>query len=103
MIRLAANHREAINQSQCVWDYSSPSRLNLWLKCPLAWKLRYIDGVKTPSNPLPLRTRREPLSGRLFLAISHGLPAWQTRGRLSGATRLRHPRRDAGARRDFRP
>jgi len=51
MISLAANHREAINQSQGVWDYISPSRLNLWLKCPLAWKLRYIDGVKTPPTP----------------------------------------------------
>ncbi len=51
MISLAANHREAINQSQGVWDYISPSRLNLWLKCPLAWKLRYIDGIKTPPTP----------------------------------------------------
>ena len=34
-----------------VWDYISPSRLNLWLRCPLAFKLRYIDGVRTPSTP----------------------------------------------------
>jgi hypothetical protein len=33
------------------WAYISPSRLNLWLKCPLAFKLRYIDGVKTPTTP----------------------------------------------------
>ena len=33
-----------------VWAYISPSRLNLWLKCPLAFKLRYIDGVVTPST-----------------------------------------------------
>ena len=33
------------------WSYISPSRLNLWLKCPLAWKLRYVDGVKTPTTP----------------------------------------------------
>jgi len=51
MISLAANHKEGINQSQGVWDYISPSRLNLWLKCPLAWKLRYIDGIKTPPTP----------------------------------------------------
>jgi hypothetical protein len=31
-------------RSSGVWDYISPSRLNLWLKCPLAFKLRYIDG-----------------------------------------------------------
>lgn len=34
-----------------VWAYISPSRLNLWLKCPLAFRLRYIDGVVTPSTP----------------------------------------------------
>ena len=34
-----------------VWDYVSASRLNLWLKCPLAFKLRYIDGVVTPPSP----------------------------------------------------
>jgi putative RecB family exonuclease len=31
--------------------YISPSRLNLWLKCPLAFKLRYIDGVRAPPSP----------------------------------------------------
>jgi len=34
-----------------VFDYISPSRLNLWLRCPLAWKLRYIDGIRTPTTP----------------------------------------------------
>jgi CRISPR/Cas system-associated exonuclease Cas4 (RecB family) len=33
-----------------VWDYVSPSRLNLWLQCPLAFKLRYIDGVRLPTT-----------------------------------------------------
>lgn len=33
-----------------VWSYISPSRLNLWLRCPLAFKLRYIDGVVTPTS-----------------------------------------------------
>ena len=28
-----------------IWDYVSPSRLNLWLKCPLAFRARYIDGI----------------------------------------------------------
>ena len=31
-----------------VWDYVSASRLNLWLRCPLAFRLRYIDGVESP-------------------------------------------------------
>ena len=34
-----------------VWDYISPSRLNLWIKCPLALKLRYLDGIQTPASP----------------------------------------------------
>ena len=31
-------------------EYISPSRLNLWLKCPLAFKLRYVDRVQTPTS-----------------------------------------------------
>ena len=34
-----------------LWDYVSPSRLNLWLKCPLAFKARYVDGLPTPTTP----------------------------------------------------
>jgi CRISPR/Cas system-associated exonuclease Cas4 (RecB family) len=38
-------------RSDGVWDYISASRLNLWLKCPLAFKLRYLDGIRTPTTP----------------------------------------------------
>lgn len=34
-----------------VWSYVSPSRLNLWLKCSLAFRLRYIDGIRSPTTP----------------------------------------------------
>ena len=34
-----------------VWDYVSPTRLALWLKCPLAFRLRYIDGIESPASP----------------------------------------------------
>jgi len=34
-----------------VWAYISPSRLNTWLACPLKFRLKYIDGVETPSTP----------------------------------------------------
>ena len=34
-----------------IWDYISPSRLNTWLRCPLAFRLRYIDGIRTPTSP----------------------------------------------------
>jgi len=31
--------------------YVSASRLNLWLRCPLAFKFRYVDGITTPPTP----------------------------------------------------
>ena len=31
--------------------YISPSRLNCWLKCPLSFRLRYIEGIRTPTSP----------------------------------------------------
>lgn len=45
---VAAPQLEA--RSNGVWDYISASRLNLWLRCPLAFKLRYIDGVPTRAS-----------------------------------------------------
>ena len=38
-------------RSGSVWNYVSPSRLNLWIRCPLSWRLRYIDGIRTPTSP----------------------------------------------------
>lgn len=34
-----------------VYSYISPSRLNSWIRCPLSWKLHYIDGLRTPTTP----------------------------------------------------
>lgn len=34
-----------------VWTYVSASRLNTWLRCPLAFKLQYIDGLRAPPSP----------------------------------------------------
>ena len=34
-----------------VWNYISPSRLGLWIRCPLAFRFRYIDGIRSPTNP----------------------------------------------------
>ena len=33
-----------------LWSYISASRLNLWSKCPLAFRFRYVDGIVTPTN-----------------------------------------------------
>ena len=34
-----------------VWNYISPSRINLWLRCGLAFRLRYLDGIRSPTTP----------------------------------------------------
>ena len=41
----------APDRSRGIWSYVSASRLNLWLRCPLAFRLRYVDGVITPTVP----------------------------------------------------
>ena len=41
-----------------VWDYVSVSRINLWLKCPLAFKFRYIDGIDSPPSASQFLGRR---------------------------------------------
>jgi putative RecB family exonuclease len=57
-----------------VTDYVSPSRLSLWLKCPLAFKLKYIDGVCLPTPPA------------LFLGKQvHAGMEWYYRNRLLGS------------------
>lgn len=33
-----------------IWDYVSPSRINAWLRCPLAFRLRYVDGIVSPPS-----------------------------------------------------
>jgi len=43
--------QEQEQQTGMIWDYVSPSRLSLWLKCPLAFRRRYIDGWKTDPSP----------------------------------------------------
>ena len=40
-----------LNRAGGVFDYISASRLNLWLKCPLAFRLKYIDGIRFPTPP----------------------------------------------------
>lgn len=38
----------AVEGAGGVGAYVSASRLNLWLRCPLAFKFRYVDGMTTP-------------------------------------------------------
>jgi putative RecB family exonuclease len=42
---------QTIERRSGVWDYLSPSRLNLWLRCPLAFKLKYVDGIEPATTP----------------------------------------------------
>jgi putative RecB family exonuclease len=43
--------QEQEQKTGMIWDYVSPSRLNLWLKCPLAFRKRYIDGEQSEPTP----------------------------------------------------
>ena len=38
-------------QSGAVCDYVSPSRLSLWMRCPLAFRRKYIEGFQTAPSP----------------------------------------------------
>jgi len=76
MIDLQTQSDRATRRSGGVWDYISPSRLNLWLRCPHAFKLRYIDGIRTPTTP------------SLFLGrtVHHGLEVFYRHRQLGIAT-----------------
>jgi len=50
MISTVIEGNEVQERSTDVRAYISPSRLNLWLRCPLAFKLRYIDGIRSPPS-----------------------------------------------------
>ena len=39
------------DRSGAVDAYISPSRLNCWIACPLKFRLRYLDGLRTPTTP----------------------------------------------------
>jgi putative RecB family exonuclease len=44
--------REAAEEGRAgAFEYISASRLNCWLRCPLAFKLPYIDGIRSPPSP----------------------------------------------------
>ena len=34
-----------------MWEYVSPSRLGCWIRCPLAFKFRYLDGIRSSTTP----------------------------------------------------
>ncbi len=34
-----------------VWTYVSASRINLWMRCPLAFRRKYLEGIASPSTP----------------------------------------------------
>ena len=50
MICTIDDSTEVQERSTDVRAYISPSRLNIWLRCPLAFKLRYIDGIQSPPS-----------------------------------------------------
>ena len=44
-------HEYEEKQTGMVGDYVSPSRLSLWMKCPLAFRRRYVEGFQTAPSP----------------------------------------------------
>ena len=42
---------DLVPRSGSVFDYVSASRLTLWLRCPLAYRLKYIDGIQFRTPP----------------------------------------------------
>ena len=50
MISTVFEGNELQERSTDVRAYISPSRLNTWLRCPLAFKIRYIDGIRSPPS-----------------------------------------------------
>lgn len=52
MITAVIDKKEKLNARQGgAWAYVSASRLSLWSRCPLAWKFRYIDRIRSPTSP----------------------------------------------------
>ncbi len=47
----ATEQVESTHSSGGLWDYVSPSRLNLWLTCPRAFELRYVHGIRSRTSP----------------------------------------------------
>ncbi len=54
MSGLLSNQDHQKRHGPGVLDYVSASRLNLWLKCPLAFRLKYIEGQIMPTAPAAL-------------------------------------------------
>jgi len=51
-VDLASVTRESLAERPGgLWDYISPSRLALWCRCPLVFKLKYVDGIEPPVTP----------------------------------------------------
>jgi len=79
----AVLHRTPAEQRAAgVWDYISPSRLNLWLRCPLAFRLRYIDGIRSPPSPAMFVGKRVH-DAYVQFAVMWSCPVVGLRGRRS--------------------
>ena len=48
----------AVGGRRGLFDCVSPTRLNMWLSCPLKFKFHYVDGVQEPTSPSLFLGRR---------------------------------------------
>ncbi len=54
MIDVALSNGQVVGRAKGgggVREYISASRLNTWISCPLKFKLRYLEGIRTPTSP----------------------------------------------------
>jgi len=72
MTQLQTTRVSPADRSGSVFDYISASRLNLWIRCPLSFKLVYLDGIRAPTSPA------------LFLGqrVHQGLEVWNRHRQL---------------------
>jgi hypothetical protein len=75
----------------------STSSVNLYLACPAKWKLRYIDGVKTPTSPhLPFGTAFHDAVEAHIQAGEYGTKSLEDRWAPAWQKALSRAREDGG-------
>ena len=67
------NQQGPVSPNHMAWqNYVSPARLSLWLKCPLAFRLRYHQGSVPPISPLTFVREQFDAALGLFHRLAQG-------------------------------
>ena len=72
MTKNQRSHQEPLSPKHTpLCDYVSPAKLNLWLKCAHAFRLRYLQGLQPPATPATFVRRRVDAALGLFYRLGH--------------------------------